>query len=60
MSIKISYINKSINKPSSNVVLFVNEKFNAVNLKRYVSNSEFSYIKDLLQTSDLKKKNFSF
>ena len=60
MSIKISYINKSINKPSSNVVLFVNEKFNAVNLKRYVSNSEFSYIKDLLQTSDLKKKILVF
>ena len=36
------------------------EKFNINNLKKYLSNSEFSYINDLLKTSDLKKNMFVF
>ena len=60
MSIKISYISKSIGKSPGNAILFVNEKFNIGSLKKYVSESEFSYINDLLKNSDLKKKNFIF
>ena len=41
--------------PTSNLVLFTNEKFNINNLKNYVSNSEFSYLNDLLKSRDLKK-----
>ena len=60
MSLKISYINKTVNYLSSNTVLFVDEKFNAKNIKRYVSNSEFSYINDLLKSTDKKKKILVF
>ena len=60
MSIKITYSNKANNKSSGNLVLFTNEKFNISNLKKYTSNTEFSYIKDLLKTSDLTKNIFVF
>ena len=55
MSIKIEYKSGVSKKPSSNLVLFTNEKFNINNLKNYVSNSEFSYLNDLLKSRDLKK-----
>ncbi len=60
MSIKINYKNGFSKNPSRNLVLFTNEKFNLANLKKYVSSSEFSYINDLLKTSDLKKDLFVF
>ena len=56
MSVKINYKNNSPKKPSNNLVLFSDEKFNIGPLKKYISNSEFSYIKDLIDASD-KKKN---
>ena len=55
MSIKINYKNNNLNKSSMNIVLFVDEVFNISGLKKYLSNSEFSYIADLLKNSDLKK-----
>ena len=58
MSIQINYLNKLNNKSSGNVVLFTDEKFNISSLKKHFSNSEFSYISDLLKNSDLKKKYF--
>jgi leucyl aminopeptidase len=60
MSIKINYSNKATGKFSGNLILFTDEKFNISNLKRYISSTEFSYIKDLLKTSDLKKSIFVF
>ena len=60
MSIKINYSNKASDKSSGNLVLFADEKFNTNSLKKYLSNSEFSYISDLLKTSDLKKNLFVF
>ena len=54
MSIKINY-SKIKGKILSNLVLFSNEKFNLNTLKSHLSNSEFSYISDLLKTIDLKK-----
>ena len=59
MSVKINYLKKNINKSSINLVLFSNDKFKIDSLKSYISESEFSYIKDLLNTSD-KKKTFLF
>ena len=59
MSIKISYT-KSNNNSSGNVVLFVDEKFNCKNIKKYISSSEFSYINDIIKTYDLKKNIFVF
>jgi len=55
MTIQINYKSSYSKKVSSNLVLFVNEKFNISGLKEYISNSEFSYISDLLKNSDLKK-----
>ena len=60
MSIKISFKKSISGKTSSNLVLFVDEKFNTKLIKKYISNSEFSYISDLLKTSDLKKKLLVF
>ena len=55
MTIQINYKTNRSNKTSSNLVLFVDEKFNISGLKKHISNSEFSYISDLLKNSDLKK-----
>ena len=55
MSIKINYKNNNWNKSLTNIVLFVDENFNINSLKKDLSNSEFSYISDLLKNCDLKK-----
>ena len=60
MSIKISYSKKNKDKNSSNLILFSNDQFNLNNLKKYLLEQEFSYISDLLKTSDLKKNLFIF
>jgi len=60
MPIKINYTKKTANRSSSNIVLFVDEKFNIVNLKKNLLTTEFTYIHDLLKTSDLKKNMFVF
>ena len=60
MSIKINYSKIIKGKILSNLVLFSNEKFNLSTLKSHLSNSEFSYISDLLKTIDLKKNLFVF
>ena len=59
MTIQINYA-KTISKLSGNIVLFVDEKFNSSNIKKYITEFEFSYINDLLKTSDLKKNIFVF
>ncbi len=60
MTIKINYLKKTNIKTASNIVLFVNDRFNILNLKKHISSKEFIYIKDLLATSDLKKNIFVF
>ena len=60
MSIQINYKNSSSKKTSTNLILFVDENFNIGVLKKHISNSEFSYISDLLKTSDLKKNLLFF
>ena len=60
MSIQINYKNSGSNKPSTNLVLFVDKNFNISGLKKHISNAEFSYINDLLRNSDLKKNLLSF
>ena len=60
MSIKISFKKSILGKISSNLVLFVDEKFNIKLIRKYISSSEFSFISDLLKTSDLKKKLLIF
>ena len=60
MSIKINYLNKKINKSLTNLVLFTDDNFNLNPLKKHLSNPEFSYINELLKTSDLKKNLLVF
>ena len=60
MSVEINYIKKKISSPKSNYILFCNDKFNTNSLKKYLLNSEISYINDLLKSSDLKKNMLVF
>jgi len=60
MSIQINYKNKGLKNPSVNLVLFTNENFDINSLKKYISKTEFSYISELLKTSDLKKNLLFF
>jgi leucyl aminopeptidase len=60
MTIQINYKTSNSKKVSSNLVLFVDGKFNISGLKKHISNSEFSYISDLLKNSDLKKSLLVF
>ena len=60
MSVKINYSKKKNGKKPANLVLFSNDKFEVNILKKYLSNSEHTYISDLLKSSDLKKKLFVF
>ena len=60
MPIKINYSKKTISKSNSNLVLFCDEKLKIGNLKKNLSNKEFSYINELLKTYDKKKKIFTF
>ena len=60
MTVRLNYSNKTSNNLSSNLVLFCDEKFNTNGLKKYLSDSEFSYINDLLKAIDLKKNLFVF
>ena len=55
MAVQINYKSSSLKNNPSNLILFVDEKFNISRLKKYISNTEFSYISDLLKTCDLKK-----
>ena len=60
MTVQINYKNSGSKKNLSNLVLFVDEKFNINGLKKHILNSEFSYISDLLKNSDLKKNLLVF
>jgi len=60
MSVKINYLKNTVKNFSSNIVLFSNEKFSLKSLKKYLSNTEFLYIDDLLKSEDLKKNLLIF
>ena len=38
------------------MILFADEKFNISGLKKHISNTEYSYISDILKKRDTKKK----
>ena len=59
MTIKINYP-KNNNKTKSNLVVFSDDKFKIKDFKKYISNSEFNYINDLLKTHDLTKNLLIF
>ena len=55
MTVKINYISNTLKKNSQNIVLFVDEKFNISNIKKFISKNEYSYISDLLNINEKKK-----
>ena len=58
MTIAINYKNSLLKKKVSNLVLFIDEKYNVVGLKNHISNSEYLLISDLIKSKDKKKKIF--
>ena len=60
MTIQINYKNKGLKSASGNPILFVDENFNIRDIKKFISKNEFSYLFDLLKTSDLKKNLLFF
>ena len=60
MSITINYKSNLVKKNSSNLVLFVDEKFNISSLKKHILGIEYSFISDLLKVKDLKKSIINF
>ena len=60
MTLLLNYKNVVSKKKSTNFIYLVDEKFNILNLKKYISNSEYSFLTDLLKTSDIKKEILSF
>ncbi|MDC3373444.1 leucyl aminopeptidase [Candidatus Pelagibacter sp.] len=55
MTIQIYYKKNILKNKITNLVLFVDEKFNISGLKKHISTTEFSYVSDLLRNYDLKK-----
>ena len=60
MNITLNFKKQTSSKSYVNPILFVDEKFNISGLKRYLSNSEYSYILDLLNNKDTKRKIITF
>ncbi len=60
MNIKINFKKQVFNKSNENLILFVDENFKISNLKKNISNSDYSYIDDLIKTKDFKKKIVTF
>ncbi len=60
MTIEINYKNGGLKNIIGSLVLFVGEKFNIKPIKKHISDTEFSFVNDLLKGSDLKKNILSF
>ena len=60
MSITVNYKKNEYKKNSSQLVLFVNENFNLLDLTKYISKNEYSLVNDLLKSRDKKKKILVF
>jgi len=60
MTISINYKNGSSKKNSTNLVLFLDEKLNISNIRKYISSSEYSFISDMIKIKNPKNKIVSF
>ena len=60
MSVQISYNKSFLSKNSVNKVLFVDDKYKILSLKKYLSSKEFNCVSDLLRSKDLKKPILNF
>ena len=60
MSVKITYKNKLSKKNSHNLVLFVDQKFNILSLKKHILGNEYNVILDLVKNRDETKSILAF
>ena len=60
MNIRINFKKQVKIKSNANLILFADEKFNITGLKKHISQSEYSYISDLIDKIDSKKKIVTF
>ncbi len=60
MKIGINFKNRVSDKSAGNLILFVDEKLNITDIKKVLSNPEYSYINDLIKSEDQKKKILTF
>ena len=60
MTISINYKKNSSKKNSPNIVIFVDEKFNISNIRKFISGSEYSFISDMVKIKNPKKKIVNF
>ena len=60
MTVQINYKDSFSKQNSSNLVLFVDEKFGISSLKKHIKNTEFSFISEILKGRDLKEKILTF
>ena len=58
--LKLSFNPNDSAKKSSNIVLFVDEKFDITKLKKELLISEYNFLSDLLKSSNKKKKFLLF
>ena len=56
MSIEVNYKSSLSKNKYSNLLFFVDEKFDLSTLKNYFSKSEYSSLSDLIKSCDLTKK----
>ncbi len=60
MNIDVNFKKQTIAKSNVNLILFTDEKFNINGLKKHISNSEYSYLSDLINKKNTKKKILIF
>ena len=60
MNIKVNFKKQAFIKSNANLILFADEKFNITALKKHIPSSEYSYISDILNKKNTKKKIVTF
>jgi len=60
MSLQINYKNSYLKNKIDNLVIFVDESFNILHLKKHILKNEYIFINDLIKVSDKKSKIISY
>ena len=60
MSLQINYKNSYLKNKIDNLVIFVDESFNMLHVKKHILKNEYVFINDLIKVSDKKSKIISY
>jgi len=60
MSLQINYKNGYLKNKIDNLVIFVDESFNMLHLKKHILKNEYVFVNDLIKVSDKKSKIISY